>query len=78
VSTKMSLELVPCDGVDVHMGVAVRLPLVCCCSIELVRSKKDFLVIRSLGDHEFFLNSFEPVFSFRWVHGMGECGRASS
>jgi hypothetical protein len=45
VSTKMSLELIPCDGVDVHMGVAVHLPLVGCCSIELVRSKKDFLMI---------------------------------
>jgi hypothetical protein len=56
VSTEMSLELVPCDGVDVHMGIAVRLPLVACCSIELVRSKKDFLVIHALGNHEFLLN----------------------
>jgi hypothetical protein len=38
----MSLELIPCDGVDVHMGIAVHLPLVGCCPIELVRSKKDF------------------------------------
>jgi hypothetical protein len=78
VSTKMSRELVPCDGVDVHMGVAVHLPLVGYCSIELVRSKKDFLVIHALGDHEFLLNSFEPIFGFHWVHGLGECGRASS
>jgi hypothetical protein len=78
VGTKMSLELIPWDGVDVRMGVAVRLPPVGCCSIELVRSKKDFLMIRTLGDHEFLLNSFEPIFSFHWVLGLGECGRASS
>jgi hypothetical protein len=77
VSTKMSLELVPCDGVDVRMGVAVRLPPVGCCSIELVRSKMDFLVIHALGDHEFFLNSLKPIFGFHWVLGLGECGRAS-
>jgi hypothetical protein len=78
VSTKMSLELVPCDGVDVHMGVTVRLPLVNCCSIELVHNKKDFLVIHALGDHEFLLNSFEPIFGFHWVLGLGECDGASS
>jgi hypothetical protein len=43
VSAETSLELVPCDGVDVHMGIAVRLPPVICCPIELVRSKKDLL-----------------------------------
>jgi hypothetical protein len=53
VSAEMSLELIPCDGVDVHMGIAVRLPPVGCCPIELVRSKKDFLTIRALGNHEF-------------------------
>jgi hypothetical protein len=78
VSTKTSLELIPCDGVNVHMGVAVCLPPVCCCYIELIRSKKDFLVIRALGDHEFLLNSFEPIFGFQWVLGLGECGRVSS
>jgi hypothetical protein len=78
VSIKMSLELIPCDGVDVHMGVVVRLPPVGCCSIELVRSKKDFLMIRALSDHEFLLNSFEPIFGFHWVIGLGEFGRASS
>jgi hypothetical protein len=36
VSTKMSLELVLFDGVNVRMGVAVRLPPVGCLSIELV------------------------------------------
>jgi hypothetical protein len=50
---KTSLKLIPCDGVDVRMGVTVRLPLVGCYSIELVHSKKDFLVIRALGDQEF-------------------------
>jgi hypothetical protein len=37
VSMKMSLELIPLDGVIVCMGVAVRLPSVGCRSIELVR-----------------------------------------
>jgi hypothetical protein len=78
VSTKTSLELIPCHGVDVHMGVLVRLPPIGCCSIELVRNKKDFLMIHALGDPEFLLNSFEPFFGFHWVHGLGECGRASS
>jgi hypothetical protein len=78
VSTKMRLELIPCDAVDVHMGVAVHLPPVGCYSIELVHSKKDFLVIHALGNHEFLLNSFEPIYGFHWVHGLGECGRESS
>jgi hypothetical protein len=74
----MSLELIPCDGVDVHMGVAVRLPPAGYRSIELVRNKKDFLVIHALGDREFLLNSFETNFGFHWVLGLGECGRVSS
>jgi hypothetical protein len=45
MSMKMSLELIPHDGVNVCMGVAIRLPPVGCWSIELVHSKKDFLTI---------------------------------
>jgi hypothetical protein len=67
VSAETSLELIPCDAVDVHMGIAVRLPLVGCCPIELVCSKKDFLVIRALCDHEFLLNPLEPIFCIRGV-----------
>jgi hypothetical protein len=78
VSMETSLELITCDGVDIHMGVATRLPLVGCCSVELVRSKKDFLTICALGDHEFLLNSLKPIFGFHWVPGLGECGRVSS
>jgi hypothetical protein len=37
----MSLELILGDGVDVHMGIAVCLPSVGCCAIELVHNKKD-------------------------------------
>jgi hypothetical protein len=66
----MSLELIPRDGVDVCIGVAVRLPPVGGRSIELVRGKKDFLVIRALGDHELLLNSLKPIFSFHWVLGL--------
>jgi hypothetical protein len=78
MSMKMSLELVPRDGVNICMSVAIRLPLVGCYSIELVHSKKDFLTIRALGDHEFLLNFLKPIFGFHWVLGLGECGRASS
>jgi hypothetical protein len=70
VSTKTSLELIPCDGVNVHMGVVVRLPSVSCPSIELVCGKEDFLVIRALGDHKLLLNTLKPIFSFHWVLGL--------
>jgi hypothetical protein len=66
----MSLELIPRDGVEVCMGVAVRLPPVGYCSIELVRGKKNFLAICALGDHELLLNSLKPIFSFHWVLGL--------
>jgi hypothetical protein len=77
VSMETSLELIPCDGVDVHMDITVRLPPVGYCPIELVHSKKDFFAIRALSDHEFLLNPLEPIFSFHGVLGLGECGRAS-
>jgi hypothetical protein len=70
LSAEMSLELVLGDGVDVHMGIAVRLPPVRCCAIELVRSKKDLLAISALGDHEFLLNPLEPVFCIHGVFGL--------
>jgi hypothetical protein len=78
VSTEMSHELIPCDGTNVRMGVAVHLPPVAYYSVELVHSKKDFHAIRALGDHEFLLNSLKPIFGFHWVHGLGECARVSS
>jgi hypothetical protein len=56
VGAKMSLELVPCDGVGVRMGIAVCLPLVGCCPIELVCNEMDLLVISALGDHEFLID----------------------
>jgi hypothetical protein len=56
VIAETSLELIPYDGVDVHMRIAVHLPPVGCCPIELVHSKKDFLTIRALGDHEILFN----------------------
>ncbi len=74
----MSLELVPGDGIDVHMGIAIHLPPVGGCPIELVCSKKDLLVISALGDHEFLFNPLESIFCFHGVIGVGECDRASS
>jgi hypothetical protein len=66
----MSLELVLGDVVDVHMGIAVRLPPVGCCAIELVHSKKDLLAIRALGNHEFLFNPLEPIFCIHGVFGL--------
>jgi hypothetical protein len=70
VSAETSLELVPGDGVDVHMGIAVRLPPVGCCAIELVCSKKDLLVISALDIHEFLFNPLEPIFCIHGVFGL--------
>jgi hypothetical protein len=74
----MSLELVPGDDVDVCMGIAIRLPPISCCLIKLVRSKKDLLTIRALGDHEFLLDPLEPIFCVHGVFGLREGGGASS
>jgi hypothetical protein len=70
VSAETILELVPGDGVDVHMGIAVRLPPVGCCAIEMVCSKKDLLMISALGDHEFLFNPLELVFCIHGVFGL--------
>jgi hypothetical protein len=70
VGVEMSLELIPGDGVNVRMGIAVCLPLVGCCQIELVRSKKDLLAISALGDHEFPFNPLEPIFCVHGVFGL--------
>jgi hypothetical protein len=78
VSAESSIELVPGDGVDVRMGVVVRLPPVGCGPIKLVRSKKDLLAICALGDHKFLLNSLKPIFCIHGVFGLRESGGASS
>jgi hypothetical protein len=67
VGAETSLELIPGDGVDICMGIAIRLPSVGYCPIKLVCSKEDLLSIRALGDHEFLLNPLEPIF---YVHGV--------
>jgi hypothetical protein len=78
VGAEMRIELIPGDGVDVCMGIAIRLPPVSCCPIKLVHSKKDLLVIRALGDHEFLLDPIEPIFCVHGVFGLSEGGGASS
>jgi hypothetical protein len=67
VGAETRIELILGDGVDVRIGIAVRLPLVGCCPIELVRSKKDLLAISALGDHKFLFNPLKPIF---WIHGV--------
>jgi hypothetical protein len=39
MGTEMSLELIPRDGVDVCMGVAVHFPPVCYCAKKMVHGK---------------------------------------
>jgi hypothetical protein len=69
VITKMSLKLVPSDGVDICMGAIVCLPPICCSTKELVSGKKNLLVICALGDHELLLDSLKPIFG---LHGVLE------
>jgi hypothetical protein len=66
----MSLKLDPCDSVNIHMGIAVHLSPVGYYPIELVRSKKDFLMICALGDHEFLFSPLEPIFCIHGVLGL--------
>jgi hypothetical protein len=68
VGAETSLEPVPSDGVDVCMGVVVRLPPVGCYPIEFVCSEKDLLAISALGDHEFLLDPLSESFV-----SMGSC-----
>jgi hypothetical protein len=70
VGAETSLELVPGDGVNICMGIAVRLPPVGYCPIELVRSKKDLLTISALRDHEFLFNPLESIFCVHGVFGL--------
>jgi hypothetical protein len=70
VGAETSLELILGDGVEVCMGIVIRLPPVSCCAIELVCSKKDILAISALGDHEFLLDPLEPIFCVHGVFGL--------
>jgi hypothetical protein len=70
VVTETSLEPVSCDGVNIYTDVIVYLPPICCHTKELVRGKKNFLVIRALGNHELLLNSLKPIFGLHWVLGL--------
>jgi hypothetical protein len=74
VSAETSLKLVPCDAVDVHMGIAVCLPPIGRCPIELLCGTKDLLTICALGDHEFLFNPLEPIFCIHGVFGLLEGG----
>jgi hypothetical protein len=77
VGTEMSLEFIPCNRADVYVGLSVCLPPVCCCSKELVHGKKNFLMIRALGDHKLSLNSLEPIFGLHGVLSLRETGGVS-
>jgi hypothetical protein len=70
MGVETSLKLVPGDGVDICMGIAVRLPPVGCYPIELVCSEKDLLAISALGDHEFLLDPLKLIFCDHGVLGL--------
>jgi hypothetical protein len=70
VVTEMSLELIPCVGVNIGMGITVRLPPICCRTKELMRGKKNLLTTCSLGDHELLLNSLKPIIGLHGVLGL--------
>jgi hypothetical protein len=74
----MSLKLIPHNRVDICMGVAVRLPPICRRSKELVRGKKNLLVIRALSDHELLLYSLDPILSIHGILSLRESGGVSS
>jgi hypothetical protein len=78
VCMEMSLELIPCNRVDVYVGVAVHLPPICCRSKELVLNKKNLLAIRALDNHELLLNSLEPIPGFHGILSLREIGAVSS
>jgi hypothetical protein len=70
VVMETSLELIPRDGVNICIGVTICFPPICCRTKELVCGKKNFLLIRALGDHELLFNSLKPIFGFHWVLGL--------
>jgi hypothetical protein len=77
VGTEMSFELILRNRIDVCVGVAVRLPLICCHPKELVCDKKKFLMIRALGDNELLLYPLQPILSFLGILSLREGGWAS-
>jgi hypothetical protein len=78
VGTETSLKLIPHNRIDVYMSVAACLPPICCCHKELVRGKKNFLVICALGDHEILLYPLKPILNFHGFLSLREGGGASS
>jgi hypothetical protein len=60
------------------MIIVVRIPQICCHPKELVCSKKNFLTIRAMGDHELLLYSLEPILTLHGIICLGEGGGASS
>jgi hypothetical protein len=72
VGTEMSLELIP------HSRCAVHLPPICRCSKKLVCCKNNLLAVCALGNHEFLLNSHEPILDFHGIHNRRESGGVSS
>jgi hypothetical protein len=73
---EMNLKLIPHNQIDVCMSIVVRLPPICCYPKELVCGKKNFLVIRALGDHELLLYPLELILSLHGILSLREGGGA--
>jgi hypothetical protein len=56
VSPEVSLELIPDDSLNVGVGVAVSLPLVCYGFEQLVCREKNLFTVRTLGYLQFLLD----------------------
>jgi hypothetical protein len=78
VGTKLSFKLIPHNQIDVCVGIVVRVPPICCHRKELVCGKKNFLIIRAMGDHELHLYGLEPILALHGIISSGEGGGASS
>jgi hypothetical protein len=56
VSPEASFELILGDGLNIGVGVAVSLPLVCCSSKQLVHHEKHLFTVGTLGYFQLLLD----------------------
>jgi hypothetical protein len=56
VSPEVSFELIPGDGLNIGVGVAVSLPPVCYGSKQLVHCEKHLFTVGTLGYFQLLLN----------------------
>jgi hypothetical protein len=67
LSPDASLELIPCDCLNIRVGVAISLPPIYSDSKQLVCRKKNFCTVGTLGFLQLLLNWLQPVLC---IHGI--------